>query len=125
MNIFERDSFETFAGNLPHGFIVHQWGGASVAKVGSGDRAKIFAIFSDGDGDGPAISFKCSDMSFDLLKDEHGVRPAPYLARAKWVEVEPEAALDADLLSAYIVQAHALAFQSLPKTLRIALGPIA
>lgn len=118
MSLFEREGFEAFARRLPHCFIVHQWGGASVAKVGTPDASKIFALLSDWSADRPAISFKCSDMSFEMLPERDGVRPAPYLARAKWVQVAPDSELEDDALHAYITEAHRLVFLKLPKANR-------
>jgi predicted DNA-binding protein (MmcQ/YjbR family) len=124
MNLFEREAFEAFATGLDHCFIVHQWGDASVAKVGTPDASKIFAILSNWSSDQSAISFKCSEMSFRMLPELAGIRPAPYLARAKWVEVSPGSALEEDALGPYITEAHRLAFLTLPKALRERLGAI-
>src|SRR5678816_1938685 len=39
--------------------------------------------------DGPlSVSFKVKDDEFDELSDSPGIRPAPYVARYKWVLVE-------------------------------------
>lgn len=37
-----------------------------------------------------SYSFKCSPEAFNELVGLPGVKPAPYLARAKWVQIEPE-----------------------------------
>jgi predicted DNA-binding protein (MmcQ/YjbR family) len=113
VNLFDRDSFEAFVLGLPAAEIVRQWGDASVGKVGG----KIFAIFGEGR-DGPSISFKCSEMSFQLLQEIEGIVPAPYLARAKWVALGPEAALGGDDLASYLAEAHRLIAMKLPKRLR-------
>lgn len=118
MSLFEREGFEAFVARLPHCFIVRQWGDASVAKAGTPETSKIFALLSQWSASGPALSFKCSDMSFSVLPELQGIRPAPYLARAKWVQVSPDADLDEDALRAYITQAHRLIFLKLPKATR-------
>jgi predicted DNA-binding protein (MmcQ/YjbR family) len=68
-------------------------------------------MFASGGGIGnpsPAYAFKTSDMAFELLV-EHGVaRPAPYLARARWVQLLAADALPDRELDAYLAQAHAL-----------------
>lgn len=98
---------------------MHQWGDASVAKVGG----KIFAILSGADAPGSGgLSFKCSDMSFALLPDLDGVRPAPYLARAKWVQIIDGSALWEDELRNYVREAHRLVAGKLPRRLRAELG---
>ncbi len=113
MSLFERAAFEGFIVGLPATEVVRQWGDASVGKVGG----KIFAILSTPDED-PSISFKCSDMAFELLPELDGVVPAPYLARAKWVALGPESALSADDLNAYLVEAHRIIASKLPRRLR-------
>lgn len=118
MTLFAREEFEAFVSRLPHVFIVHQWGNASVAKVGRDKTSKIFALHSDWSSDTPSVSFKCSQMSFDMLPTLNGVRPAPYLARAKWVQVAPHSELDAHMLESYVVAAHALAYATLPRAVR-------
>ncbi|MBU1175529.1 MAG: MmcQ/YjbR family DNA-binding protein [Alphaproteobacteria bacterium] len=103
MNLFVRDAFEAFVLALPATEIVRQWGDASVGKVGG----KIFAIFG-GDDTAPRLSFKCSDMAFELLPELDDIVPAPYLARAKWVAAGPGAPLGAEELAAYLTEAHRL-----------------
>ena len=70
------DDYNSFCASLPHTTHVVQWGGAHVWKVGG----KVFAIGGWSDGDGLAVSFKVSEMAFDILKEQPGLRPAPYLA---------------------------------------------
>ena len=118
MSLFERENFETFVARLPHCFLVRQWSDASVAKVGTPEASRIFALLSEWSTARPALSFKCSDMSFDMLPELEGVRPAPYLARAKWVQVLPGADFDEDTLRAYITEAHRLVILKLPKACR-------
>ncbi len=118
MTLFDRARFETFVGNLPHVAIVHQWGNASVGKVGPMDKGKIFAILSDWSRSEPAISFKCSDMSFEMLPTLPDIRPAPYLARAKWVQVGARSPLSETELESYIAQAHMLVWEKLPLRVR-------
>lgn len=113
MSLFDREDFESFVAGLPAATLVRQWGDASVGKVGG----KIFAILS-GEGAAPSISFKCSDMAFELLPELSGIVPAPYLARAKWVALGPESALDEDELAAYLCEAHRLIALRLPRRLR-------
>ncbi len=104
-NLFERDQFEAFIKTLPSVEIVHQWGDASVGKVGG----KIFAIYSIWSADNNwHVGFKCSDLSFDMLPNLEGISPAKYLARAKWVDVSPHSELSMDDIKAYIVEAHRL-----------------
>lgn len=114
-----RDEFDAFCGQLTATTNVIQWGNASVWKIGG----KIFAVCSVwGAGNHPKISFKCSDLSHALLIQQDGLIPAPYLARAKWVQMEQADALTDDDLKAYITAAHALISAKLTKNLRKDLG---
>ncbi len=114
-----RDEFNAYCGGLKAVTHVIQWGNASVWKVGG----KIFAICSKwGAGDGQKIGFKCSDMSYALLCEQKDIVPAPYLARAKWVQVEtPEAMSDEDI-KLYIQQAYTIVAGKLTKARRAELG---
>lgn len=122
MSLFNRATFEATLGTLPAVEIVHQWGDASVGKVGPPGTGKIFAILSSWSSNAPAIAFKCSDMSFEMLPTLPGIRPAPYLARAKWVQVTRENALDQEDIRAYIAQAHSLVSAKLTRAVRARLG---
>jgi predicted DNA-binding protein (MmcQ/YjbR family) len=117
-------AFDALCLSLLAATYVNQWGGSHVYKVGG----KVFAIAPgwsarrDGAGKGEqAYIFKVSDMAFELLI-EHGLaHPAPYLGRAKWVELNSIDALsDADL-EAYIRQAHGLIAARLTRAVRKAL----
>jgi len=114
-----RDEFDDFCGGLTGVSHVVQWGNASVWKVGG----KIFAICSIwGAGDHEKIGFKCSDLSFTLLCEQDGIVPAPYLGRAKWVQLaSPDAMTDPDIRR-YIAQAHTIIAAKLTKAKRAELG---
>ncbi|SUA99322.1 Uncharacterized protein conserved in bacteria [Pannonibacter phragmitetus] len=112
-----RARYDSFCAALAATTHVIQWEGASVWKVGG----KIFAIWSDWKGT-PAVSFKCSDMVYQILSEQPGLAPAPYLARAKWIQLQDlEAMSEADLF-AYIHAAHGLVAAKLTRKLRQELG---
>ncbi|MEJ8475226.1 MmcQ/YjbR family DNA-binding protein [Roseibium algae] len=114
-----RDDFNAHCAALTATTNVIQWGNASVWKVGG----KIFAICSVwGEGNHAKFSFKCSDMSYSLLTQQDGIVPAPYLARAKWVQVENTKAMHEDDLKAYINAAHRLVARKLTRKLQTQLG---
>jgi len=114
-----RDEFDRFCRALPATTHVVQWGGASVWKVGG----KIFALCSDwGPEARDAIAFKTSELSYEILTDLPGIVPAPYLARAKWVQVRGGDALDDADLRAHIETAHGLVAARLTKRQRADLG---
>ncbi len=118
-DLLTRPGFEAYALSLTGVTIVHQWGDASVAKLGG----KIFALLSGWATEGePGLSFKCSDLSFAMLPELEHVRPTPYLGRAKWVQVTPGAPLEDAELRAYIREAHRIVAGKLTKKARAELG---
>ena len=106
-------SFHTLAMALPGATHVVQWGGAHVYKVGG----RIFAIQSDG-----SVSFKASDLAYEVMIETGMARPAPYLARAKWVAMDDLPAIDADDMAGWLANAHALVAAKLTRAQRSALG---
>lgn len=113
-----RIEFEEFCHELPKTTHVVQWGNASVFKIGG----KIFAIYSKWDDeDKDSLNFKCSDDSFVILPEQEGIRPAKYLARAKWVQVCDDAGWDNDTCKAYIENAYQIILAKLPKKTRFEL----
>lgn len=116
-------SFNAFCKSLAHTAHVVQWGGAHVWKVG-GSKGKVFAIAWDEGASGVHITFKCSKMSFDILKDQEGLRPAPYLASRgmPWIQRVDDATMDNAALKDYLRESHRLAAQNLTKKLRLELG---
>ncbi len=111
MSLRDRGNFEAFVLTLPAATLVRQWRDDSVAKVGG----RIFCLL---DGDGGDIWFKASPISFDLLTELDGIRPAPYFARAGWVSVSPGSLLGDDDIRAYLVEAHRLIAGRLSRKLR-------
>lgn len=92
---------------------VVQWGEAHVWKVGG----KVFAIAGWGDGGPLAVTFKVSPLSFDILKEQPGLRPAPYLASRgmKWIQHYAEPGLADETLRAYLQESHRLVASGLSK----------
>jgi len=114
-----REEFDAYCGSFKGTTHVVQWGNASVWKIGG----KIFAVYSVwGQGDGGKISFKCSDLGYEVLKEQPGLVPAPYLARAKWIQVtEPDAMSNQDL-RANIAAAYEIIARKLTRAIRAELG---
>ena len=92
------------------------WGADRVFKVGG----KMFAAIG-AEAKAKSMSFKCSDESFRLLTTLPGLTPAPYLARAQWVKIEPLTALPADELKAYLKRAYDIVAAGLSKKAQAAL----
>lgn len=114
------DEYNGFCASLPHATHVVQWGGAHVWKVGG----KVFAIGGWNDGSGLSVSFKVSEMAFDILKDQPGLRPAPYLASRgmKWIQRITGESMDAEGLRDYIRESHRLIASKLTRAVRRELG---
>jgi predicted DNA-binding protein (MmcQ/YjbR family) len=113
------DEFNEFCRGLPATTYVVQWGGSHVWKVGG----KVFAI-GGWQGDEPGFTFKVSDISYEVLKGQKGLRPAPYLASRgmKWIQHYAKPGLPDDGLRDYIRQSHVIVSQGLSRKKRIELG---
>ena len=64
------------------------------------------------------FSFKVEDDRFLELTDRPGIIPAPYLARAKWIHVGPEAAMDDAEAAALLRRSYELVFAKLTRKLQ-------
>ena len=109
---------DAFCATLPAVTRVVQWGGVSVFKVGG----KMFCVVAPPDHSIGRISFKCAPEHYDALSCADGFRPAPYLARAKWVTLDNPKVLKATEIKAYIRRAHTVIAAALPKKKRQELG---
>jgi predicted DNA-binding protein (MmcQ/YjbR family) len=114
-----RDDFNGFCAALPQATYITQWGGSDVWKIGG----KVFAIGS-GAKESLHISFKCSRMSFDMLKDAPGFRPAPYLASRGmiWLQRTSGEGMDDRNFKAYLAESHRLVSLGLTRKLQTELG---
>ena len=66
-----------------------------------------------------SIGFKCTPDDFGTLTDRPGIRPAPYLARAMWVQEETLGeALDRKEMERLLRSAYELVVAKLPKSKR-------
>ena len=107
-----RDEFNDYCQSLHATTNVIQWGNSSVWKIGG----KIFAICSVwGKGDAQKIAFKCSDLSYRILIEQDGIQPSPYLARAKWVQILNDDAMDDADVKTYIERAYLIVSAKLTK----------
>lgn len=99
-----------------------KWGADLVHSVG----AKMFAVYLlDAQGTARSCSFKVDDDRFLELTAVPGVIPAPYLARAKWVQVTQPHGLEPADLNALVRRSHALVAAGLTKKLQRELGLLA
>lgn len=115
-----RVEYDAFCGCLPRTSNVVQWGDASVWKIGG----KVFAIGGWSDSPEFAVTFKCSEVSFAVLKDLPGILPAPYLASRglKWLQRTDDRSLCDEALKDYLRQSYAMVIATLPRRIRRELG---
>lgn len=99
---------------------VVQWGGSHVWKVGG----KVFAIGGWEKEKEPAFTFKVSDLNYEVLKEQTGFRPAPYMASRgmKWVQQYSRSGGSDDELKYYLGESYRIVSQSLTKKLQKQLG---
>ena len=114
-----RDELNLFCASLPYATHVVQWGNSDVYKVGG----KLFAVIGMG-GDGNAITFKASEMAFEILSDSPGLRPAPYMASRglKWIQNYAEPGLPDDSLRDHIRASFDMVVAGLTRKKRAELG---
>ena len=115
------DDFNAFCRALPHTTHVVQWGRAQVWKIGG----KVFAIGGWNDTDEELfVTFKCSELAYEMLREMPGCRPAPYLASRgmKWIQrTSDESMIDSELRE-HITASYRMIADALPRRVRAELG---
>jgi predicted DNA-binding protein (MmcQ/YjbR family) len=91
-----------------------KWGGDLVGSVGG----RMFCCLSLADPAPHPLSFKVEDERFLELTDRPGFRPAPYLARARWVTVDDPAGLAPGEARDFLRRAYELIRARLTKKLQ-------
>lgn len=114
------DDYNTYCASLTATTHVVQWGGAHVWKVGG----KVFAIAGWSKQEAFAVTFKVSELAYEILKDQPGLRPAPYLASRgmKWIQHCAHPGLDEAGLRDYIRESHKIVASGLTRKLQRELG---
>ena len=117
--MMSRAAFNAFCAALPGTHHVVQWGNADVWKVGP----KVFAVGGWNEGR-DAYTFKASDIAYEVLQDQPGIRPAPYLASRgmKWLQVHDDPGLSDDALRDHLEQSYRMVVAKLTRKQRDALG---
>lgn len=109
------EAFDAACRALPGVIMTVQWGGEHVYKVGG----RMFAVLGH---ERRGASMKVSDIAFEALIETGLARPAPYLARARWVAFADIADLDEADASGWIANAHALVAAKLTRAARREIG---
>lgn len=114
-----REEFNSYCKGLPQTTHVVQWGNSDVWKIG----AKVFAICGWNKG-ADAFTFKASDMAFEVLSEQPGVRPAPYMASRglKWLQHYAEPGLSDAELKQHIEASYHMVITGLTKKKRLEMG---
>ena len=114
-----RDELNAFCAALPHATHVVQWGNADVYKIGG----KVFAILGMAES-GATVTFKTSDLAFEVLSDSPGLRPAPYMASRglKWIQQYGPPGLPDDSLQDHIRASYDMVVAGLTRRKRADLG---
>jgi predicted DNA-binding protein (MmcQ/YjbR family) len=112
-------AFNAFCSTLPGAAHVIQWGDHHVWKVG----AKVFAIGGEREDGQARVTFKAGEIAYEVLRDQPGLRPAPYMASRglKWIQAYGEGP-DDEALQDHIARSHALVVEGLSRKARAALG---
>ena len=109
---------DKFCAGLPAATRTVQWEGVIVFKVGG----KMFCLIAPADHSVGRISFKSQPEHYDALSRSPGFRPAPYLARAKWVALDDPKVLTTAEMKAYLKRAQSVIAAALPKKKQKELG---
>lgn len=112
------DEFNHFCSALPATTYVMQWGESHVWKVGG----KVFAIGGWSKDSQPAFTFKVSELNFELLREEPGFRPAPYMAARGMKWIQQYEAIEDEQLKYYLTESHRIVSVGLTKKKQKELG---
>lgn len=111
----DRAGIEALCLSLPGAVLDYPFGPQiAVYKVGG----KMFAAMDLGDG----LSFKVSDMAYQILTENALARPAPYLAKAKWVNLQTPSDWSDEELGEHLRAAYQLIVAKLTRKARAELG---
>jgi predicted DNA-binding protein (MmcQ/YjbR family) len=111
-------AFHAAALALPGASYDVKWGSDRVYSIGG----KMFATAGAEGDSAPKYSFKVSDLAYEHLIEQGHARPAPYLSRARWVQLVRTDALPDPELAAYLKEAHRIVAEGLTKRARVAVG---
>jgi len=114
------DSLRKYCTTLPGATADIKWGADECHCVGG----RMFAVFALTRSRGASVSFKCDPGRFLELTDVPGVVPAPYLARAHWVQVTEAGALTDAQARELVARSHALVHAKLTRRDRDAIAAI-
>ncbi len=111
--------YNNFCATLSQSEHIVQWGGADVWKVGG----KLFAMAREQDGVFQ-VTFKATEIGYEVMRDMEGLRPAPYLASRgmKWIQHYAKPGLDDAALREHITASYHMAIARMTKKARAEIG---
>ena len=109
------EDIAAFCLQLPGAREDYKWGGVRVFSVAGNKMFAALAFVGD------SLAFKVDDELFLGFCDRPGIRPAPYLARARWISVAPPFQLGDEELRQLLTRSHQLVVSKLPKRQRTGL----
>ena len=112
------DALRRYCATLPGATRDIKWGADEVYSVGG----RMFAVFLVERGRAKTASFKCDPERFLELTDQPGIVPAPYLARAHWVQLRDAKALPHAAARELVSRSRALVLARLPRKMRAAIA---
>lgn len=114
------EQYNAFCEHLTATSHVVQWGGSHVWKVGD----KMFAVAGQDEAGQLSVTFKVTPLSFEILGEQAGLRPAPYLASRgmKWIQHYAAPGLSDEDLKLYIETSHRLVADGLSRKKQKELG---
>ena len=111
-------AIKKFCAALPHVTGDIKWGADQVYSIGG----KMFCVAYVDPQKQSTVSFKVDDDLFLSFTDRDGFIPAPYMARAKWVQVIDLKKINDAELKALITRSYELVACKLTKKLRAEIG---
>lgn len=109
----EIDELRTYCLSLPGTTEGMKWGEHLTFMVGE----KMYAIFGL-DQIPINASFKVSDEEFEEMSAQPGLKPAPYLARAKWIAIDDISLMGVEQWQKVLLNSYSIIKQKLPKKLQ-------
>ncbi len=104
-------AIKKYCASMPHATADVKWGADHVYSIGG----KMFAVAFVSKLRGTFVAFKVDDERFLEYTDRPGFVPAPYLARAKWVQITDIKSVDAAEIKALIARSYQLVARKLTK----------
>jgi predicted DNA-binding protein (MmcQ/YjbR family) len=113
-----KSAIHKFCLSLPAATYDIKWQVDGVYSVGG----KMFAVCYEAEDGRVQASFKVDDDLFLQYTDREGFVPAPYMARAKWVQVKDTRRVSVAEMKTLLARSHALVAARLTRKLRTQLG---